>query len=64
MAEKKKSKSLHRYKMYIVSGDKLTRKNKHCPKCGQGDFMAMHKDRMSCGKCGYCEFAAKKAAVI
>ncbi len=60
MAEKKKSKSLHRYKMYQVSGNKLTRKNKYCPKCGQGDYMAMHKDRMSCGKCKYTEFVGKK----
>lgn len=30
-------------------------KNKSCPKCGPGVFMANHKDRLSCGKCGYTE---------
>jgi len=30
-------------------------KNKSCPKCGPGTFMAEHKDRLSCGKCGYTE---------
>ncbi|MEM3374522.1 MAG: 30S ribosomal protein S27ae [Candidatus Woesearchaeota archaeon] len=31
-------------------------KNKTCPKCGPGVFMAEHKNRISCGKCGYTEF--------
>jgi len=30
-------------------------KNKYCPKCGEGTFLANHKDRMTCGKCGYME---------
>ena len=30
-----------------------------CPKCGAGVFLAKHKDRVSCGRCGYTEFAAK-----
>jgi len=29
---------------------------KICPKCGPGVFMAEHKDRYTCGKCGYTEF--------
>lgn len=29
---------------------------KTCPKCGPGVFMAEHKDRFTCGKCGYTEF--------
>ena len=41
---------------YEVSGDKVTRKKPVCPKCGPGVFMATHKDRVSCGKCGYTEF--------
>lgn len=31
-------------------------KNKSCPKCGAGVFMAEHKNRFHCGKCGYTEF--------
>jgi len=40
---------------YEVSGGKLTRKNQFCPKCGMGVFMANHKNRKTCGKCGYME---------
>lgn len=46
--------------LYEVSGGKLVRKKKACPKCGPGVFLAEHKDRVSCGNCGYTEF--KKAA--
>jgi len=27
-----------------------------CPKCGPGIFLAMHKDRQTCGHCGYTVF--------
>lgn len=40
-------------KYYDIKGDKLERKKKTCPKCGPGVFMAEHKDRWTCGKCGY-----------
>ena len=46
---------------YEVSGDSLKRKNKSCPKCGTGYFLAAHKDRLSCGKCGYMEKIRKEA---
>ena len=41
--------------VYEASGDSLKRKNKTCPKCGPGTFMAQHKDRNTCGKCSYME---------
>lgn len=28
---------------------------KNCPKCGPGFRLAEHKDRRSCGRCGYFE---------
>jgi small subunit ribosomal protein S27Ae len=28
---------------------------KACPKCGAGVRLAEHKDRRSCGRCGYFE---------
>ena len=40
---------------YEISGNSLKRKNKFCPKCGTGFFLALHKDRSTCGKCGYTE---------
>ncbi len=37
-----------------------TAKNKSCPKCGSGVFLAEHGNRESCGKCGYTVFKSKK----
>jgi len=41
---------------YEIENNKLARTRKFCPKCGDGVFLADHKDRMSCGNCGYTEF--------
>ncbi len=61
MAEKnKKSKSNQIWKIYQKEGETAKRKNKCCPKCGAGYFMAAHKDRTTCGKCGYMEKVARK----
>ncbi|OIO27436.1 30S ribosomal protein S27ae [Candidatus Micrarchaeota archaeon CG_4_10_14_0_2_um_filter_60_11] len=48
MAEKKKELKTKPYK-----------KKKVCPKCGHGTSLADHKNRFSCGKCGYTEMKAK-----
>jgi len=42
--------------IFKVEGHKITRLRRHCPKCGDGFFLAIHKNRVSCGKCGYTEF--------
>ena len=59
MADKKpvskKKKPNQVWKLY----DKGKAKNVACPKCGPGYFMAKHKDRISCGKCGYAEMSKK-----
>jgi ubiquitin-small subunit ribosomal protein S27Ae len=34
---------------------KAYKPGKTCPKCGPGTLLAEHKDRRSCGKCGYSE---------
>jgi small subunit ribosomal protein S27Ae len=47
---------MKKIEFFKVEGNKITRKRKHCPKCGPGVFIAEHKDRFSCGKCGYTEF--------
>lgn len=41
---------------FAVEGGKAVAQRKYCPRCGPGVFMAQHKDRLSCGKCGYTEF--------
>lgn len=53
MAEKKKITS--KTPDYYDTSSGLKRKNNFCPKCGPGVFMAAHKDRRTCGKCGYME---------
>ncbi len=45
--------------IFKIEGDDIKRERKHCPKCGPGVFLAEHKDRTSCGKCGYTEFKGK-----
>ncbi len=41
--------------LYDASGEGLKRTHLTCPKCGPGTFLSEHKDRRSCGKCGYSE---------
>ena len=48
-----------RFKLYTIAGTEVKRKNKFCPKCGVGIFMAEHKNRSTCGKCGFTEFKTK-----
>ena len=59
MAEKKKPKKkvkkIKKSSFYKIEGGKLARTRKPCPRCGSGVFLAQHKDRSSCGKCGYSE---------
>ncbi len=65
MAEDKKGKKPHKnkptskkYAHYKISGDKLS-KDRNCPRCGAGVFLAQHAGRLHCGKCGYTEFSKK-----
>jgi small subunit ribosomal protein S27Ae len=41
---------------YEVKDGKAVKKGQTCPRCGDGVFLANHKDRLSCGKCSYTEF--------
>jgi small subunit ribosomal protein S27Ae len=51
---------MEKREIFKVEGDKIVRQRKSCPKCGDGVFLADHKDRASCGKCGYTEFKTTK----
>jgi small subunit ribosomal protein S27Ae len=46
---------MKKIEQYEISDGKITRKRQFCPQetCGSGVFLAEHKDRVSCGKCGY-----------
>ncbi|HLE54975.1 MAG TPA: 30S ribosomal protein S27ae [Thermoplasmata archaeon] len=61
MAEKKAEKGSAGLKrgFYKLEGERLTRTRQNCPKCGPGVFLAQHESRVSCGRCGYTEFAKK-----
>ena len=54
--ENKKTLRMKKSSYYKVEGDKITRLRKSCLKCGSGVFMAEHKDRHTCGNCGYTEY--------
>ena len=47
---------MKKIEFFKVEGNSISRFRKHCPKCGPGIFLAEHKDRFSCGNCGYTEF--------
>ncbi len=46
-------------KLYDAKGGVLKRLRKSCPKCGAGNFLGEHKNRLFCGKCHYTEFVKK-----
>ena len=54
----KNKKPSQRWKKYKISGDHIDRKP-ICPRCGAGTFLAQHKDRQTCGACGYTVFSTK-----
>jgi len=56
MAKGKKEEKKLKSSLYKINGEKVERLKKTCPKCGDGVFMAEHKDRLACGRCGYTEF--------
>lgn len=55
MADKKSAKK-GIWNNYEKKGDSVVSKNKSCPKCGQGFFMAKHSNRLTCGSCNYSEY--------
>jgi len=53
---KRKRKKIQKQNLFEKKDGKIERKNRYCPKCGPGVFMAKHKERTACGKCGYTEW--------
>ena len=58
--EKKKHPKHLKSTLYEAKGEVVERKNRFCPKCGPAIFLAKHKDRVTCGKCGYTELQGKE----
>ena len=49
-------KSGAKWSKYSVAEDgTLIRNAQFCPSCGPGVFLANHKDRKSCSRCGHTE---------
>ena len=56
--DKKQKSGKKIYTYYTITGDKLNRKLKKCPRCGS--FMGLHKGqrlRFTCGSCSYTEYS-------
>jgi len=56
----KKGQNTTVWKYYKTEGETVKRLKRECPRCGKGVFMGEHKDRVTCGRCGYTEFRSKK----
>jgi small subunit ribosomal protein S27Ae len=60
-AEKKKKAEKGVYALYKIEGEKVTRLRPTCERCGVGYFMANHKDRYTCGHCGFTRYKQVEA---
>lgn len=52
---RKNKKQSKKWEKYTIEDNKAKRE-KHCPRCGPGIFLAKHKGREYCGRCHYTEF--------
>ncbi len=57
--EKKKKPEKGVHAMYKVEGDKVSRTRPTCERCGPGYFMGDHKDRYTCGHCGFTRYKTR-----
>ncbi len=57
----KKDKKFSKSVLFDAKGGTL-RKNKSCPKCGPGVYLAKHATRDACGNCGFTEWKTKSSA--
>ena len=53
----RKGSSPNVYKYYKIDGEKISKTQNICNRCGKGVFMSEHKNRKTCGKCGLTEFS-------
>lgn len=45
--------------MYKIEGEKAVRTHPTCERCGTGYFMGDHKDRYTCGHCGFTRYKTR-----
>lgn len=58
--KRKNKKSSERWKKYKIKETTIIRE-KFCPRCGPGIFLAKHQNRLFCGKCHYTEYITKSS---
>ena len=58
--QKAKKASTPIYKFFPVKSGAVARLRKECPRCGRGVYLGEHKDRLTCGKCGYTSYKKAK----
>jgi len=56
--KKKNKPTSKKYKFYKIEQGTI-KKERCCPRCGEGVFLMAAKDRLYCGKCHYTEFLSK-----
>ncbi len=56
---KSKHKNVQRWRKFKVEGNRIAVQGEYCPRCGEGVFLAIHKNRKTCGKCGYSEIISQ-----
>jgi ubiquitin-small subunit ribosomal protein S27Ae len=49
-----------KYSKYKIEGDKIVSKERSCPRCGPGIFLAKGKGRLYCGRCHFTEFEKRE----
>jgi small subunit ribosomal protein S27Ae len=54
--EKKRRQEKGVHAMYKIEGEKVSRTRPTCERCGPGYFMGDHKDRYTCGHCGFTRY--------
>lgn len=42
-----------KWSKYKIDGNGVLVRAENCPECGPGVFLANHKNRKSCGRCGF-----------
>jgi len=56
---KKNKPTSQKWKFYKIENEKVIRE-RSCPRCGPGVFLAKTSNRLHCGRCHYTEFLEKK----
>ena len=54
--EKKQEEGRGVHTLYKIENEKVTRLRPTCERCGLGYFMGKHRDRYTCGHCGFTRY--------